>query len=252
MLIASLGLFFAAHLVIFRLFLPTRFTTHTLRIALCLAAGLALIVMFDAMLEWAGSRARQFFAAGIIAACAIAIASYPAFLDDFPKTRYITGTEPSLYEFFSNQPKDTLIASLEPESDNLPSFAARSVLIGREYALPFHKNYYDRIRERALGLIAAQYTPDIVELQSFIRKYGVDFFLIARNAFEPDYISKNRWGRVFRQAASESKSKLKEGIRPAMESLLNRAVVFETEDLLVLSAQRIEETSVGAARIAKR
>ncbi|MGA9769419.1 MAG: hypothetical protein WBV94_10285 [Blastocatellia bacterium] len=245
MLIASLGLFFTAHMVIFRLFLPTRFTTHTLRIALCLSAGLALIVLFDAMLDWAkaASRARQFFAAGIIAACAIFIVSYPAFLDDFPKTRYITGTEPSLYEFFSSQPKDALIASLEPESDNLPSFAARAVLIGREYALPFHKNYYDRIRERALDLIAAQYTPDIAGLQGFIRKYGVDFFLIDRNAFEPDYISKNRWGRVFRQAASDAKAKLKEGARPAMESLLTRSVVFETEDLIVLSARRMEDAS---------
>lgn len=245
-LIASLSLFFAAHLVIFRLFLPTRFTTHTLRIVLSLCAGLALIVLISALLDWAKSasdKARQYFAAAVIAAIAVAIVSYPAFLDDFPKTRYIRGAEPSLYEFFSNQPKDSLIASLESEADNLPSFSARSVLIGREYALPFHKNYYDRIRERALDLITAEYTPDIAELQNFIRKYGVDFFLIDRDAFAPDYISKNRWGRVFRQAASEAKDKLKEGTRPAMESLLNSSVVFETDDLLVLSARRIEEAS---------
>ena len=219
---------------------------HTLRIVLSLSAALALIVLISALLDWAKSasnKARQFFAAGIIAAIAIAIVSYPAFLDDFPKTRYISWHRASLYEFFSNQPKDSLIASLESEADNLPSFSARSVLIGREYALPFHKNYYDRIRERALDLIAAEYTPDIAELQNFIRKYGVDFFLIDRNAFAPDYISKNRWGRVFRQAASEAKAKLKEGARPAMESLLNSSVVFETDDLLVLSARRIEEAS---------
>ena len=245
-LVASLGLFFAAHLLIFRLHLPTRYSMHTLRIVLSLSAALALIVMISALLDWAKSannRARQFFAAGIIAAIAVAIISYPAFLDDFPKTRYIYGTEASLYEFFSNQPKDSLIASLESEADNLPSFSARSVLIGREYALPFHKNYYDRIRERALDLIAAEYTPDIAELQSFIRKYGVDFFLIDRDAFAPDYISKNRWGRVFRQAASEAKDRLKEGSIPAMESLLNSSVVFETDDLLVLSARRMEEAS---------
>ncbi len=245
-LIASLSLFFAAHLVIFRLFLPTRFTMHTLRIVLSLSAALALIVLISALLDWAKSasnKTRQFFAAAVITAIAIAIVSYPAFLDDFPKTRYIRGTEPELYEFFSNQPKDSLIASLESEADNLPSFSARSVLIGREYALPFHKNYYDRIRERALDLIAAQYTPDIAQLQSFIRKYGVDFFLIDRNSFAPDYISKNRWGRVFRQAASEAKAKLKEGAHSAMESMLNSSVVFETDDLLVLSAHRIEEAS---------
>lgn len=253
-LLASLALFFAAHLLIFRLFLPTRYTMHTLRIVLSLSAGLALIVLISALLDWAKSasnKTRQFFAAAVVAVVAVGIVSYTAFLDDFPKTRYVRGTEPSLYEFFSNQPKDSLIASLEPEADNLPSFAARPVLIGREYALPFHKGYYDRIRERALDLIAAQYTPDIAELQSFIRKYGVDFFMIDRNAFEPDYISKNRWGRVFRQAASEAKAGLKEGAHPAMELLLSSAVVFETDDLLVLSAGRIEEASVGTAPIAK-
>lgn len=242
-LIASLGLFFAAHLLIFRLHLPTRYTMHTLRIVLSLSAGLALIVLISALLDWAKSATRQFFAAAVIAVIAVGIVSYTAFLDDFPKTRYVYGTEAALYEFFSDQPKGSLIASLESEADNLPSFAARSVLIGREYALPFHKGYYDRIRARALDLIAAQYTPDIAELQSFIRKYGIDFFMIDRRAFEPDYISKNRWGRVFRQAASETKARLKEGAHPAMESLLNSAVVFETDDLLVLSAHRIEEAS---------
>jgi hypothetical protein len=248
-LVASLALFFAAHLVIFRLFLPTRFTMHTLRIVLSLSAGLALIVLLDALLDRATNKARQLFAIAVTVAIAVFVVSYTAFLDDFPKTRYVSGSEPSLYEFFSNQPKDTLIASLEPEADDLPSFSARPVLIGREYALPFHKNYYDRIRERALDLIAAEYTPDVSELQGFIRKYGVDFFLIDRNAFAPDYLAKNRWGRVFRQAASEAGARLNEGGVPLMESLLDRAVVFETDDLLVLSARRIEEATAGATRI---
>ena len=54
----------------------------------------------------------------------------------------------------------TSLCQLVGRSGNLPIFAGRSILVAREIAVPFHKNYYAQIRQRAIDLINAQYSSD--------------------------------------------------------------------------------------------
>jgi hypothetical protein len=248
LVVASLCLFFVSHILIFRLYLPPRYTIHTFRIVLSISAGIVLISFADAILRWderqrgRGSFTRRFVAIATLTIFMAAIISCPAFMDEFPKTRYITGTQPALYEFFSHQPKNILIASLATEADNLPSFAARSVLVSRETAIPFHKGYYDQISQRASDLFRAQYTPDLDELRGFIQRYGVDFFLLDNDAFTPGYVEKNRWGKILRAAQSDALTKLKQGNTPALANLADSCKVFQTEEFIVIDARRIQES----------
>ena len=238
--VASIGLFFGAHILLFKLYLPPRYTIHSFRIVLSISAAIVLISFADAILSWAErARGKKILAIATLSFFMAAIILVPAFADEFPKTRYITGSRPELYEFFSRQPKDILIASLESEADNLPSFAARSVLVSRESALPFHKRYYNQISERASDLFRAQYTTDLEELESFIQKYGVDFFLLDKETFTPEYVQKNRWGRILRAAQSDALAKLNQGTVPALARLVDSCKVFETDDLIVIDARCI-------------
>ena len=241
--VASIGLFIGAHILLFRLYLPPRYTIHSFRIVLSISAAIVLMSFADAILNWADrSRGRKPIAIATLSILMAAIVLFPAFADEFPKTRYINGSQPELYEFFSRQPKEILIASLESEADNLPSFAARSVLVSREAALPFHKGYYDQISERASDLFRAQYATDLAELRSFIQKYGVDFFLIDKGAFTPEYVQKNRWGRILRAAQTDALAKLNQGSAPALARLAQSCKVFETEDLIVIDASCVQSS----------
>jgi len=246
MILASVGLFFCAHLMLFRLYLPPRYTIHSFRIALSLSAAIVSIALADAIMRWAeqrrgqGSFVLKLSAITTLVVFMAAVIFYPAFMDEFPKTRYITGSEPGLYEFFSSQPKDSLIASLSSEADNLPSFAARPVLVSREHAIPFHKGYYDQISRRASDLIRAQYTRDPGELKGFIQSYGVGFFLLDKEAFTPEYVERNRWGKTFRAAQSDALAELRRGNTPELARLLDSCKVFETDDLIVIDARRIQ------------
>src|SRR6185369_15132850 len=136
-----------------------------------------------------GSRAARVAAAGLFAG----LIALPLATGPIVDTRYKTGTNPGLYEYLASQPKNILIASLADETNNLPIFAKRSVLFSRETALPFHKRYYNQVRERVLDLINAQYTDDLAELQSFIKKYAVDYLLVDLDAFAPEYVSRDKW-----------------------------------------------------------
>ena len=200
---------------------------------------------------------RQFLALASTALVGAAIVSYPTLLkfrgfDPFPGTlTYVVGNVPELYKFFSQQPKESLIASLALEADNLPTFAKRSVLVAPEYALPYSKGYYAQFSQRALDLINAQYSPDLDSVENFIQKYGVDFWLLDREyVFTPQVTTPtndwrtqatNHWIGQYQPAATEALVRFKQGTTPALASTIDRCSVLETKNLVVLEAACIME-----------
>lgn len=242
----SLALYFAANAVLFRLYLPSRFTVNSFRILLGLAAGISAVVTFDALFRWAArslsSLHRSLVTLALAGALTAALA-LPFLSGTVVDTRYKTGENPRLYEFLAAQPRDILIASLSNEAESLPVFARRSNFVGREIALPYHKGYYSQIRQRAIDLINAQYSPDIAELQGFIRKYGVDYLLVDRNAFAPDYLSGDKWIMQYQPAAKETVARLKQGAAPALSGLMDRCAVLKTNDVVLIAAECVMNDS---------
>lgn len=253
--LASLGMFFIAHALLFKLHLPSRYTEHSLRIVTAIAAGIAFTIILDAILQWVDYSSnhrsitqvtfqpRQLLALATASLLLTTLILNPSFLKRFPKTDYIVGTAPLLYEFFSRQPKDILIASVVPEVDNLPTFAKRSVLVGREYSVPYHMGYYNQIRQRTIDLVNAQYSPDLEQVQRFIQNYGIDFWLVDRGVFTPEYLMNNRWLWQYQPAANNAVIQLQQGITPVLSQMLNQCSVFETNNLIVLQTSCISSAA---------
>ncbi|KAF3888203.1 MULTISPECIES: hypothetical protein [Nostocales] len=240
--LVSVGMFFAAHFTLYKLFAPARYTRYTLKFVIILAAGIAIAAILDAVFRTSKKSAhvpehRQFLAFGLTVLLGTTLVFYPLLLSHFPNSNYIKGEAPVIYEFFRKTPKDILIAGLSPETDNLPTFSHRSILVGWEYAVPYHTIYASKIRQRATDLIRAQYTQNLVEVQNFIQKYGVDFFLLDRTAFTPEYIKTNPWLKQWQFIAKDILATLEQGNTPAILSTLKRCSVEETETLIVLQAK---------------
>ncbi len=242
--LVSVAMFLAAHAALFKLHLPSRYTGHSCRIVLALAGGIALAVLLDAVFQWAENQTQDSRqrAKIICFSCFLLAFStlffYPAFVKNFPKTAYQVGGAQQLYQFFAQQPKDTLIASLAEEANNLPTFSQRSILVGREYAIPYHVGYYRRFRERTVELIEAQYSQDLAPAKQLIQKYGIDFWLLEPSSFTPDYLRKNHWRWQF-DPAKQAAERLKRGKMPALVGLVGRCSVFDKEGFSVLPADCI-------------
>ena len=131
---------------------------------------------------------------------------------------------------------------MSEEANNLPTFAKRSILVGREYAIPYHQGYYRQIQQRTLDLIHAQYSPNLAVVKNFIQQYGVDFWLLDREAFTPEYLIKSRWLRKF-PVAKASITQLQQGITPALSSFKQPCTVFEIKNLAVLQTACILEAT---------
>ncbi|HIK28820.1 MAG: hypothetical protein N3E45_12525 [Oscillatoriaceae bacterium SKW80] len=248
--LASLAMFFISHALLFKLHLPSRYTEHSLRVVTALGAGIAITAIIDAVLNWADDKQfksnwRHLLALVTTCVLLVALGLYPNFIKGFPKTNYIVGEVPLIYKFFSQQPKDILIASLAKEANNLPIFSKRSILVGSEgYPVPYHKGYYAKIRARAVALIEAHYSADMEELRRFINKYKIDFWLVEKGAFTSAYLQRERWIMQYQAAAKKAISLLEEGTVPALARLMNQCSVLEVKDLIVLPSQCILAKSV--------
>jgi hypothetical protein len=104
-------------------------------------------------------------------------------------------------------------------------------------------------------LINAQYSPEINQIQSFIQKYGVDFWIVDRaylTAYSGQNSSQkqappelnNRWLKQY-PATTEARRQWEQGIIPVLPSIAERCSVFPTKDLVVLQATCITSIPSG-------
>ncbi len=252
----SLGWFIAAHLLLFKLHLPSRYTQHTLRIVLCLAAAIALVILWDSALRWVVYRpmdllrrsenqkpelllASKLGAIAFVASSSFYLIFFPSLTGaNFPNQSYVQGKHPDLYAFIADQPTDTIIASLSREADVLPSFTGRSVLVAREYGIPYHTGYFNQFQRRVQDLLNAQYSQSLADLQMVIQTYDIDFWLLDRNAFNNNYL-RSHWVRQYSTQTRSIRRSLRQGQRPVLKTLQEQCLVLESDSHLVLATNCI-------------
>lgn len=252
--LSATGLFLLAHLIFPVLFLPSRYSFYSARFTLIIASGIMLTLVVSERLKWLSRqwRIRQWTLARrakvwLSIAFAVAVVVTPAVPNLFLGGQgWRIGTTPDIFEFIARSPKDSLVASLVTEvNDNVPAFSERSVLVGREFALPFHVEFYSEMRQRAEDLVAAQYSTDLDVVQSFIEKYGIDIWIVTQNFAEPAYLDGQSWllGSSVQGTIAEVKESMAQGIEPAIARTIPLCSTVTEANLVVLDAQCIARTT---------
>jgi hypothetical protein len=252
-LIASFGLFLLAHLLLPRLYYPNRYTYHSLRFVMSIAAGIVLSAWLSSGQQWLRRRSLSnprftlkesclTGLAGLLIAATVFIPATPALV--FLLESWNVGNDAAIYEFLATQPKDSLIASIDDEADNIPAFAQRSVLVSGEFAFAFHVNYYNEMKQRAADTLEAQYSADSSLLKSFVQRYKVNFFLVHKNFLDPEYLLSKVWltNSSFQAQVFDTAAQLQQGKIPALQTQLEQCSVAKTETLLLLDAHCLESS----------
>jgi hypothetical protein len=250
--IVAIVLFFAAHALLFTLYLPSRYTEYTLRFVLVFATAIAVTLLLQAV--WHGlerQRHKKQLVWALTAAVGAVLLLYPVYSKDQARNSYWIGENPQLYQFLAQQPKDVLIASLVREVDNVPTFAQRSLLVGREYALPYHVGYGSQFRQRVVDTIQAQYALDPVVLANFIRTYGIDFWILDQYRSFDANAPLTSWIRQYPEAIAQARSQLAQGA-PALKKLAKSCTVSRDKNLRVLSTACVLEKIKSGERIRSR
>jgi hypothetical protein len=263
--LSSIILFFLAHAVIFKLHLPSRYTGVGFRIIVALGSAIIFTFMIDALLNWLIGqhygrlqpeylldkdpinhnlltnflRKLAIFMAWLsLIVITIGLLCYPLFVKQFPMVKYKVGHYPALYQFLATQPKDIMIASLQEEVNQLPSLTQRSILVGKEYAIPYHVGYYTQFRSKLLDVISAQYTPNLTELKNIINKYDIDFWLLLQNDLTAEKLANNDWLKDFSTTQTALNS-LQQGNIPALAQVMPICTVFQDQGLVLVDTKCI-------------
>jgi len=243
LMVASLGLYFLAHGLLLRLHFPSRYLYHSWRFVLSIAAGIVLTAVIDQWKQWGRSHSqvsqkkrRTFLGVSALAGTIlIGVPMFPPLMVAFQG--WITGELPVIYTYLAEQPPKTTVASLAQEANSIPAFSLRSTWVGREFALPHHPNYYAMIHDRTSLLLEAQYSSRMTELVSLTADQDIDFFLIERSAFEPNYLQKD-W--LFHSKLQDQVSKiindLQQGKQAAIAQYLSSCEAVSTEHYVLVNA----------------
>jgi hypothetical protein len=248
-LLSSLACFLAAHALLFKLHLPSRYSGHSLRLIFCCGAGVVLVLLLERL--WTGMRSAAIsgqslrrLGGGLLLSSLVALLLlYPVTVPRFPASAYFRPRSEALIDFLRLQPKDSLVASLSGETSFIPSLARRSVLISPEYAIPYHLGYYRPFRQRAADLVEAQFSPDPAVVQRFIDRYGVTLWLLDGASFNRTIVETNRWIGAFQPQTGQAIAQLKAGRVPLVQQRIDRCSIFELDGLTVLDARCIVSPS---------
>ncbi|MCP4328530.1 MAG: hypothetical protein GY791_08865 [Alphaproteobacteria bacterium] len=243
LVLVSLILFAAAHIVLFQLHLPNRYTQHSLRIAFDIAFGACVYLLLLKSVDWA--RGRQWMErclGGLAIAATIAvILTMPYVAMKMGQRLYITGRHHALYEFLSQTEKGTTVASLEAAVDNVPPFASRAILFGPEYGIPYHLGYYSSLREKGRRIAETQYAANPALLRRFFRDYPVDYWLIDQGAFDIAQLESAWWAEQFPRAHQAAMRRTAAGSAPIMAVLAPLCLAARDGTMLLVDATCMRE-----------
>lgn len=209
-------LFGLAHLVLFKLHLPSRYVLYTFPLAALLmiaghSPGTCAAVQrrwptFAWQLDWlTAHQGRRWALLGLLAIGFVYVQNrYIAAAD--PLTVQVDRPALQLYAYLQTLPKDALIAGHPLEMDNIPLFSRRKVLVNQEVSLPYFTGYYQEVRRRLEDTFRTYYAADEAEIYRFIERYGVAYILVNRQHFTPAFLSNTIYYEPFNSLVKQQLS----------------------------------------------
>jgi hypothetical protein len=233
-IISSLILFIIAHVMLFKLHLPSRYVLYTLPTAFILLIASNAQVLFEEIrarygIDLVGKipSVKKLF--GAIVIVMVIMLGYQIAFSRPNKDRI------ELYKFISTLPKDVLIAGYPNDMDGVPLLSKRKVLVNMELALPYYTNYYSEIRERTFDLFTAYYSNNPSELMVFCNKYGVDYLVVNKNHFDWKFLNEKIYYSPFGKYAKSLVGKNKTFV---LDDMVDSKKVFKNGTYSVISCNK--------------
>lgn len=209
LLLASVILYFAARALLFKLFVPSRYLEYATNILYCLGLGLCLAPL-------ARTAARGGRTAGaVLLAAALLLGAWR--LSGTALYDYSDGA--ALYAAVRETPKTAVFAGHPALMDNVLTFGERDVYASFELAHPWSRAYWARLAPRLDRVLRAYYAADPAELTRFCAQEGVDYLVVDRRHFTPEFLAGKPFfapfDAVIREAAAPGRFAALSGALPA-------------------------------------
>jgi hypothetical protein len=186
--LAALVLYTLAHILLFKLFVPSRYIRYPVNMGYCIVLALGL----RSVMKTFGS-VKIPLPDGIRTLLVVVILVTTLFsaglrlrdtgLFDYSSCR-------PLVKALAETPKKSLIAGHPNLMDNVPTFAARKAFVTYELSHPWATGLWQTLRPKIRALFEAYYTDDPETFFLFCRNQGIDYFVVDRRHFTPEFLAR--------------------------------------------------------------
>ena len=243
LLIASLLMYIASYLVMLKLFIPVRQLEFTMPIWALLVQSLMIskgITLLRVSIVRTAIKVILLTCALLICAVMVRTSILPS---HFKKRELVDVTEyETLYDALGHLPSDGIIASHPSLADPIPTMTGRRVLFNTAMANPIFKNYWSRIKLRAISFTNAYYSEDKNDLIEFCTAFDVEYLIVRTSDFSNKYLSSKHgvWEpyRTWERNASAGKSDF------ALLRIPDECKLYIDSGLFVVSASMLKSDCI--------
>jgi len=224
LLIASVILYFISDIFFMHIYIPNRYTRHSMVIFLILwnARNWDLVLK---KIPWKWVRYSC-----LVLIFIAATFSYKDTLKQGMDTFNREKVAP-LCKFLRTLPEKILIAGHPRIMDDIPIQARRSVLCNYKMAHPWFSKYYKEIKERKLATFRAMFSANPEPINELYHKYGVNYFVIGKKymkrAHRRERIYVNPYENYIRKLIRENNNFL-------LDSPPQESIVYEDDRYIVI------------------
>jgi hypothetical protein len=185
----GIGLWFAARMTLFDLYLPnrhSRWTVAAVIVVVLAVVSAAVISRLQAILRDQGAAPTWALPAlaAVAAPLVVGLALLPSAAAAW-RSPVDTDLERA-YAFIAELPKDTLVAAHPDLADFVPVRTRRSVLASTEISIAFMQGYYQALVPRIEASLRAAYATDWQELDGLLEPFGVGVVLTHPSVWESE------------------------------------------------------------------
>lgn len=185
---ASILMYYAAKMLLLKLFIPSRYLEYTTLLVYTLLIGLCLTPLLGKLGRRSGI---LLFAACILLA---GVRLHNEALQDY-------SGDAAMYTAVRSTPKGALFAGHPHTMDNVLAFGHRKVFSSYELTHPWSHGLWKKLKPRLNDLFAAYYAQDLDTVRGFVQKYKIDYFVVDERQFSRDYLNPSRRLMPFYEAA---------------------------------------------------
>jgi hypothetical protein len=178
---ASLLLYLAACVFIFKLFVPSRYIEFSINVFYCVAIGVCIRVAVGAVVP----RSFAFPVASTLLVILAALALYRVGIYDY-------SSEAALYRFVQSTPKTSLMAGPPDLMDSVLTFGRRKAFVTYELSHTWYTRYWEVIKKRTFDFYRAYYAEEPAEVREFCRENGIDYLIVRDEDFSRDLLKKTQ------------------------------------------------------------
>lgn len=231
LLASSLVLYFAANILLLKLFIPSRYLEYTTNVLYCFGVPLLLSPVLLPLFRRCSKLVVMFF---------LTAALFVGAIRQHGRELYDYSMWKDLYEFVQDTPQDSLFAGYPELMDNVLTFGHRNVYVSFELAHPWSTGYWAMLRPRFDRLLRAYYGSSPEEIKIFCEQEGISFLVVDRRHFEQKFMQSNPLFEPFR---SLIKLRLDDRKPYALLSDAFHAVIFD-ENIRIID-MRINQSVVA-------